>query len=218
MDAVKHLIQRSQEQDLVAFEQLVQMYQQRVYTLSYQLTGNHADAQDLAQEVFIRAFRSLDGFRFEADFGTWLHRITVNLWLNMKRRRGNVTLISLDEPVHTGDGEVTREVAAAAGDPEEELEEKEFRGLVGRALKELPAEQRAVLILREVEGYSYDEIARMLDLSLGTVKSRLNRARDALKKRVSALACEAGMALPGGKNKHGPAVVLKEGAGAGRTR
>ncbi|MGB9804721.1 sigma-70 family RNA polymerase sigma factor [Desulfofundulus sp.] len=218
MDAVKRLIQRSLERDLVAFEQLVQMYQQKVYSLSYQLTGNHADAQDLAQEVFIRAFRSLDGFRFEADFGTWLHRITVNLWLNMKRRRGNVTLVSLDEPVHTGDGEITREVAATAGDPEEELEEKEFRGLVGRALKELSAEQRAVLILREVEGYSYDEIARMLDVSLGTVKSRLNRARDALKRKVSALAGEAGIPLPGAENKRGPAAVLKESTGAGRVR
>ncbi|HHW44688.1 MAG TPA: sigma-70 family RNA polymerase sigma factor [Desulfotomaculum sp.] len=218
MDAVKQLIIRSQGRDLAAFEQLVQMYQQRVYALSYQLAGNHADAQDLAQEVFIRAFRSLESFRYEADFGTWLHRITVNLWLNMKRRQGNVTVLSLDEPVHTDDGEISREVAAGSGDPVEALEEKEFRGLVGRALQELPAEQRAVLVLREVEGYSYDEIARMLGLSLGTVKSRLNRARDGLKKAVTALAAGAGMTLPGAGGSSGAVKVMRGTAGTARSR
>ncbi|WP_084413253.1 sigma-70 family RNA polymerase sigma factor [Desulfovirgula thermocuniculi] len=185
MDHVTHLIRRSQKRDLAAFEELVVLYQQRVYALSYQLTGNHDDAQELAQEVFVRAYRALETFRGEADFGTWLHRITVNLYLNMKKRRSSAELISLDEPVDTGDGEVTRELRAATGDPLEALEEREFREMVERALAELSPEQRAVLVLREIEGYSYEEIARLLGLSLGTVKSRLNRARESLKKKLS---------------------------------
>ncbi|OAT79795.1 RNA polymerase subunit sigma-24 [Desulfotomaculum copahuensis] len=201
MDEVTELVNRSQHGDRLAFEQLVLMYQTRVYSLSYQLAGNHADAQDLAQEVFIRAYHGLKSFRREADFGTWLHRIAVNIWLNVKRRRDRATVVSLDEPVQTNEGEVAREVAASAGDPLEALEEKEFRGLVGKALNELTAEHKAVLVLREIEGCSYDEIAGIMDCSVGTVRSRLNRARETLKKKVAALAAENGINLPGTSHK-----------------
>lgn len=195
MDNVKQLITRSLDNDLDAFEQLVNLYQNRVYLLSYQLAGNHADAQDLAQEVFIRAFGALKGFRNEADFGTWLHRINVNLWLNMKRKQNSKTVVSLDEPLQTAEGEVYRELAATEGDPEQSLENNEFSRLVRLALRKLSREYQAVIVLREIEGYSYEEVAVILNCSIGTVKSRLNRARQMLRRKVSAIAEEAGIIL-----------------------
>jgi RNA polymerase, sigma-24 subunit, RpoE len=197
LDAVKQLIKKTLNNDLAAFEELVSLYQSRVYSLGYKLSGNHDDAQDLAQEVFIRAFGALKDFRNEADFGTWLHRITVNLWLNMRRKQVKQVIVSVDEPVRIGEDEVYRELAAAEGNPEQMLENKEFSGLVRLALGELPREYRAVLVLREIEGYSYEEVAAILKCSLGTVKSRLNRARQILKQKVTVLAQEAGVTLPG---------------------
>lgn len=194
MDNVKLLVKRSQKGDTGAFEQLVTMYQDRIYALSYQLTGNYADAQDLAQNVFIRAYRALPGFRNEADFGTWLHRIAVNLSINEKRRKKPD--VSLDNPVQTDEGEMPRLVASNGDSPEEAYEKKEFSNMVREALWELSEEHRAVLVLREMQGYSYDEIAQMLDCTLGTVKSRINRARQALKKQIVRIAANNGRNLP----------------------
>jgi len=194
LDNSKLLVKRSQKGDTRAFEELVKMYQDRIYALSYQLTGNHADAEDLAQNTFIKAYRALPKFRNEADFGTWLHRIAVNLSINEKRKRRPD--VSLDNPVQTRDGEMPRMVASDTESPEEAYENKEFSGMVRRALKELSVEHRAVLVLREMQGYSYDEIAVMLDCSLGTVKSRINRARQTLKKEITRLAAENGRSLP----------------------
>lgn len=194
MDNVKLLVKRSQKGDTGAFEQLVTIYQDRIYALSYQLTGNYADAQDLAQNVFIRAYRALPGFRNEADFGTWLHRIAVNLSINEKRRKKPD--VSLDNPVQTDEGEMPRLVASNGDSPEEAYEKKEFSNMVREALWELSEEHRAVLVLREMQGYSYDEIAQMLDCTLGTVKSRINRARQALKKQIVRIAANNGRNLP----------------------
>ncbi len=194
MDNAKLLVKRSQKGDTGAFEELVTMYQDRIYGLSYQLTGNHADAEDLAQNTFIKAYKALPKFRNEADFGTWLHRIAVNLSINEKRKKKPD--VSLDSPVQTQEGEMPRMVASNGESPEEAYENKEFRGMVRNALWELSSEHRTVLVLREMQGYSYDEIAGMLDCSLGTIKSRINRARQTLKKEITRLAAENGRSLP----------------------
>ncbi|HIE12556.1 MAG TPA: sigma-70 family RNA polymerase sigma factor, partial [Desulfotomaculum sp.] len=99
---VKTLVAKAQDGDMQAFEQLVMVYQDRLYGLCYRLSGNHADAQDLAQESFVRAYRALGKFRREADFGTYLHRIAINLWLSYRKRNHNE--LSLDDPVLTGEG------------------------------------------------------------------------------------------------------------------
>lgn len=186
---VRLLVRKAQAGDVRAFEELVVLYQDKVYNLSYYLAGNHADAQDLAQEVFVKAYTGLKGFRLDADLGTWLHRITVNAWLNLRRRQKNSPALSLDDPVQTEEGEVTRTMAVLdpAGDPVEALEGKELREKVQNALLSLPEEYRTVLVLREIEDYSYDDIAEMMQCSLGTVKSRLNRARRALKEKFMSL-------------------------------
>jgi RNA polymerase sigma-70 factor (ECF subfamily) len=186
LDHVKLLVSKAQKGDSKSFEQLVIMYQDRIYGLCYRLTGNHADAQDLAQNVFIKAYRALPGFRQEADFGTWLHRITVNLSINEKRKKKPE--LYLDSPVQTEEGLMPRLAVSNDPGPEELYEHKEFHQLVQTALEELSLEHRTVLVLREVEGYAYDEIAAMLDCSLGTVKSRINRGRQALKTKIMQLA------------------------------
>ncbi|MZP29530.1 sigma-70 family RNA polymerase sigma factor [Heliobacterium undosum] len=196
MDTVHNLVRKSQQGDASAFESLVTMYQGRIYGLSYHLTGNHDDAQDLAQEAFIRAHSALGRFRGDADFGTWLHRITVNTWINLQRSRKKHNFVSLDEPYEMEDGQVQRETAAASDNPEALYEEKEFRQLVRHALSELTEEHRAVLVLRDVHGYSYDEVARILDCTLGTVKSRINRARLVMKEKLTFLAKRSGYAIP----------------------
>jgi len=180
------LIRQAQAGDLRAFEELVVIYQDKIVTLSYYLTGNQADAQDLAQEVLVQAYTKLRSFRQEADLGTWLHRITVNLWSNMQRRQKFPNLLSLDDPVQTGEGEFSRTVASddPEGDPEEAFEGKELQESVRQALRSLSEEYRIVLVLREIEGYSYEEIAKITGCSLGTVKSRMNRARQALREKI----------------------------------
>ncbi|KAF1086034.1 ECF RNA polymerase sigma factor SigW [Sporotomaculum syntrophicum] len=206
LDKVKLLVEKSQKGDTKAFEQLVILYQDKIYMLCYQLSGNYADAQDLAQNVFIKAYRALPGFRNEADFGTWLHRIAVNLSINERRKRKPD--VYLDNPVQTAEGEMPRLVASDVEDPEIAYENKEFRNMVRNALQELSPEHRTVLVLREMQGYSYDEIATMLDCSLGTVKSRINRGRQSLKEKITQLAVWQGRNSPyqgkqhkGGGNK-----------------
>ncbi len=193
MDETGLLVKRAKAKDLSAFEKLVRIHQNRVYALCLKMSGNRDDAQDLAQEAFIRAYRGLHSFRNEAEFGTWLHRITVNVCLNARRKDGGRQIFSLDDPYQGEDGsELQREVATTNGDPLLALEEKEFLGLVRIALDSLSEEHRTVLVLREVEGYSYDEVARLTKCSLGTVKSRISRARENMRRRMTELAQEAG--------------------------
>lgn len=192
---VKILVTKAQNGDTQAFEELVMIYQDRLYGLCYRLSGNHADAQDLAQETFVRAYRALRKFRQEADFGTYLHRIAINLWLSYRKR--NHSELSLDDPVMAGEGELPRQVAGNERHPEQVLEETEYRTLIKEGLAVLAREHRAVLVLREMEDLSYEEIAATLGVAPGTVKSRLSRAREALKKAVCKLAKQKGLELPG---------------------
>ncbi|MBF7081563.1 sigma-70 family RNA polymerase sigma factor [Desulfallas sp. Bu1-1] len=191
---VKLLVNKSKQGSNEAFEQLVKLYQNKVYALCYQLTNSRSDAQDLAQETFIKAYRSLSGFRNEADFGTWMHRIAVNLWINIKRRKKPE--VSLDATITTDNGEMSIDVASNDETPDEKLERKEFNTLVKLALNDLSEEHRTVLILREMYGYNYEEIAQIMDCSLGTVKSRINRARQSLKEKILRQAQARDLKLP----------------------
>jgi RNA polymerase sigma-70 factor (ECF subfamily) len=180
------LVRSAQKGNLQAFEELIQNYQDRVFSYCFQLTGNYENAQDLAQDVFIQAFKSLKGFRGEADFGTWLRRISLNLWIN-KQRKNKISTISLDGPVPPFDREYSREIAATDEGPLDKIEQEEFLELVWKALGRLSIEFRQVLILRDMEEYSYEEIARLLGCSLGTVKSRINRGRKYIREEMEIL-------------------------------
>lgn len=202
MDNVKFLVKRAQNNDLSAFEELVRIYQNKIFALGMNLAGNRDDAQDLAQEAFFKAYRALGSFRNEADFGTWLYRITVNTWMNYRRKNTLPQPVSLDEPHLRDDGgEIWREVAAGSDDPLRTLEEKEFRGMVREALDRLSEEHRSVLVLREIEGYSYEEVSQMLGCTLGTVKSRLSRAREAMRRVIIEMRRQAGDTDPPGRKE-----------------
>ena len=192
------LVQKACQGDARAFEELILLYQDRVYSHCVNLTGNYDDGQDLAQEVFVRAYRGITNFRGQADFGTWLHRITVNCWINTKKNR-RPQLLSTDEPLSGEDGEMVRELSAADETPIEVLERQEFNQLLRQALDNLAPEFSTALVLREMEGYSYQEIADMTKCSLGTVKSRISRARRDLRQEIVRLLGSEAHGLPESK-------------------
>ncbi len=185
MVPVNDLIKEAQAGSLEAFDELVLLYQDRVFTHCCHLANNSHDAQDLAQDVFVQAFRNVRSFRQEADFGTWLHRIAINLWINWCRKHRKAVLLSLDEPLLFGEQELNRELAAGQDSPLEALEKTELKEYLHQSLNRLHPDYKAVLVLREMEGYTYEEISSLLGCSLGTVKSRIYRARKALLKEVT---------------------------------
>ena len=177
----KELISKAKRGDQDAFGQLVLAHQNKVYSLCVHLLGSREEAEDMAQEAFLRAWRSLDSFLGESSFSTWMHRLTTNLCLDHLRkqtRRQNISVAaSLDD-----EEAAIPEPAGQTGDPHEALERGERRRALAKGLRELPEHYRRPLVMREVGGMSYQEIAAALELDLGTVKSRIARAREALRK------------------------------------
>ena len=177
----KELITRAKKGDQDAFGQLVLAHQNKVFTLCVHMMGSREEAEDMAQEAFLKAWRSLDSFHGESSFATWMHRLTTNLCLDHLRkqtRRQNVSVaVSLDDEEAT-----LPEPVDHSGDPHEELERAERQRALTKGLQELPEHYRRPLVMREVSGMSYQEIADALKLDLGTVKSRIARAREALRK------------------------------------
>jgi len=177
-DAV--LVGKAQQGDMDAFESLVRRYQQRVYALCRRLTGAHQSADDLAQETFIKAYFALDRFDPRWPLYPWLRRIAVNSGLNYLKARGRER--SLDDGSL---GDRRTPPAARDDDPGERLEQAEFQARLDMAVESLPSDQKSVLVLRVHESMSYEEISRTLGLPLGTVMSRLNRARQKLKELMA---------------------------------
>ncbi|MBI4347065.1 MAG: sigma-70 family RNA polymerase sigma factor [Elusimicrobia bacterium] len=160
-----------------------------VYNLAFRLVGNEQDAEDLAQDAMIRALKALGRFRGECQVTTWLYRITVNTWKNRVRsekRRGLWKRVTFGLLGDSDDEEESLAEKLPSGEPAPDsgLETEDRAAAVQRALQELEPESRAVIVLRDLEGQSYEEIALQLGLPEGTVKSRLNRGRDALKQRL----------------------------------
>ncbi len=188
------LIERCLAGDDSAFDELVQRYQDMVFNLAYRLLGGYDESVDLSQEVFLQVYRKLGTFRRDASLRTWIYRIVINRAKNRqrwwRRRFGEMTAVSLDDfeanpklgqrLLCTGSAGLT----VSSGDlvaPDKALERKEVGQLLLDAIDELPFSHRTILLLKEVEGLSYDEISTTLDLPLGTVKSRLARARKSLR-------------------------------------
>jgi len=169
--------------DLKAFDELMRIHENRVYNLALRMSGNAEDAADLTQECFLRAFTSLRSFRGEAAFSTWLYRIATNVCLDQLKRRARRQQA---EPRADGDGlsDPLARVADPGADVDESILCRERQEAVQAALSSLPEHQRATLVLYDLEGFSYEQIAQLSGSSLGTVKSRLNRARLALKSRL----------------------------------
>jgi RNA polymerase sigma-70 factor (ECF subfamily) len=183
------LVERAKRGDVQAFEQLISQYEKKVFNTAYRLTGNYEDAADVAQEAFLRAYSSIPEFRGDSSFATWLFRIVHNACLDELRKRKRQRASSLDETVAGEDGEMDRQlaVADASDGPEQALERVEVQRTVQESISALDEEYRIVVVMRDIQGYSYNEIAAALGINLGTVKSRLNRARNALKEMFGSL-------------------------------
>lgn len=174
------------EEELAAYEALVRKYGAYVYNLAYRMSGRDADAKDLAQETFIRVFRAFRRIDPEAPLEAWLHRIVRNLYIDLIRKYPRGKEESLSAPVPTaGGGEVVREWPGAEADNPESLVDAEMDAEVQQALLGLPRDLRMVIVLSDVYGFAYEEIAQMLEVPLGTVKSRLHRARKILQQRLA---------------------------------
>jgi len=163
-----------------AFEEVVTSYQDRIYNTCWRMTGSIADAEDLTQEVFLRALRAAETFRAGSSVYTWLFRIAVNLAISHRRKRRLRAVASL-EGLNEGGASGRDLVDAAAVDPAETAARHDLGEAVARALGTLDVDERAIVVLRDIEGLSYAELADVLEVPLGTVKSRVHRARAALR-------------------------------------
>lgn len=167
------------EGDTNAFEKLVREYEKNVYNIALRMVNNSEDASDMTQEAFIKAYNSLQNFRGDSKFSVWLYRIVSNVCLDFLRSKNRRPTVSLS--VEDDDGEETEiDVADESQSPELLLERSLTRDAVRRGLESLPPDYRQILLLREIQGLSYDEISSALDLEVGTVKSRIFRARKKL--------------------------------------
>ncbi|NLT12937.1 MAG: sigma-70 family RNA polymerase sigma factor [Clostridiales bacterium] len=181
MTALEELavIERVRNGESDAFEALVLENQKKVYNLAFKMTGNENDALDISQEAFIKAFTGLKNFRGESRFSVWLYRLTYNLSIDLIRKNQRNQFTSLTYIDDSGDYS-DYEIPDLSGEPENEIERKELREAISKGIDELPEKHREILIMREITGMSYDDIAKTLGLSEGTVKSRLSRARQGL--------------------------------------
>jgi len=178
-------VRRAQEGDVRAFEQLFQQYHRGIFNAIYQMTHNDADAADLTQEVFVRAYRALPRLQTPEAFTSWLYRIAVNLSRNWLRDRGRVRVESLELPSDEGEEGSTREIADPSGDPAALIQTRAMQERVQEAIAGLSPDHRTVVTLHHLEGMPVEEIARVMDCSVGTIKSRLSRAREHLKRKLA---------------------------------
>lgn len=181
----KVLLDRCCTGDAAAFETLISSYQKKVYNIAYRMLGNIDDASEIAQEVFIKVFKSIRQFKGEAAFSTWVYKITVNMCLDELRKRKKSRAVYIDEAVRLEDGEVEKQIPGELPGPEEMAEKNELRKIVENAIRRLDEKHRCVIVLRDIQGMSYEEIAQILNCPSGTIKSRINRARAALKDMLS---------------------------------
>jgi RNA polymerase sigma-70 factor (ECF subfamily) len=183
MTAERQLLRRLRERDERAFRELVEVHRNTVYNLTFRMLGNRAEAEDVAQEVFITVFKTIDSFREESKFSTWLYRVTVNHCKNRIKylaRRHDRDRDELDDNSQAaGDG-----APALARQPDRALEGAQLERLMQEAISTLDDEHRVLVVLRDVEDLTIEEICEITGLPDGTVKSRLHRARLALRKKL----------------------------------
>ncbi len=174
----------ARNEDRREFDALVERYHKQAYNIAYRMAGNHADAEDLTQEAFIRAFRFFGQYRRELPFDSWLYKIMSNVFIDRLRRKPKVRIRSLDQPVITDEGEAQFDVADTGIGPEEAVLSREMDGHIQAALDTLPEAFRLTVIYADIEGLSYEEIAEATNTNIGTVRSRLHRGRRLLRNKL----------------------------------
>ncbi|HMS54150.1 MAG TPA: sigma-70 family RNA polymerase sigma factor [Fimbriimonadaceae bacterium] len=178
------LVERAKKGDRDAFDQLIRKHEKRAYQYAFRLTSNPEEAADIVSDAFIRVFTAVKNFKGNSAFTTWLYRILTNCFLDMKKREKNRQATSLESVMQTDEGEFERQIEDDGPTPHEELERRERERSVQDAVTRLPEYQQAMIVMYHGEMLSYEEIAEALDLPIGTVKSRLNRARLSLREEL----------------------------------
>jgi len=180
----KEVIERCKVGDEKAFAEVVLHSQKKVFNIAYRMLGNLEEAKDLAQEVFLSVFKSIKDLKEEIKFEAWLTQITLNhcrnRWKYLKRRQ-YFNSDSLDDPIETEDGSMPRAIVDPSDNPETLYEKKSIQQFIQRGLMKLKEDQRELIVLRDLQGYSYEEMGQWLGLPEGTIKSKLHRARMDLK-------------------------------------
>ena len=176
------LIKRAQNGDSKAFEILIEAHFKKIYNIAYRMAGNPDDASDMTQEVMIKLFRNINSFEGNSKFSTWVYRVATNTCLDELKKLRRHSTYSINSEISTADGEFMYEVEDTSPTPDLEVERGELADMVAKAIAALNPEHRAIITLRDIQEFSYEEIANILNLSEGTVKSRLSRARMQLKK------------------------------------
>ena len=198
------LVRKTKGGDGKAYEELVLRHQRRAFNVAYRILGDYDEALDITQDAFIQAYRSIAGFREESRFSYWLLTITVNLCRNRLRqwkRRSRNRTASIDQPIRCEDSEVRMEITDPSPSALDNVTARQTEGLIREEMMSLDEEFRTVLVLRELQEMSYEEIGTVLGIAAGTVKSRLHRGRgelrDRLRKRLSPTAGTPGTASSG---------------------
>ncbi len=181
------LIARCKQGERDAFDDLIRLYERRVYNYAFRLCGRYDEANDVASETFLRVYNSLANFRGDSSFITWLFRITTNVYLDEKKRQRARPSESLDEMLDLEEATVVRQIEDPSAGPAEVAENRERSDLLQEAISSLPDPQRMMIVMYHMDGLSYEEIAEALDSPIGTVKSRLNRARLSLREILKPL-------------------------------
>jgi RNA polymerase sigma-70 factor, ECF subfamily len=179
------LVSRAQSGDNEAFAELVGRYQNKIYRLARNITQSNEDAEDVLQETFLKAYSHLDGFQRNSKFYTWIVRIAVNESLMKLRKRKSDRTVPLDEPLDTGEESVAREIAVWDDNPEQRYSREEMQEILDEAVDSLKPDFRTVFVLRDIEELSTEETAEALGISVPAVKSRLLRARLALREKLT---------------------------------
>ena len=175
------LVEQSRNGDVDAFEELIRDYKKIAYNIAFKILQNVEDAEDASQEALIKVFKSIQNFNMESSFKSWMYRIVVNTCVDFQRKK-KINAVSIDEDIDLGESSpLHREIVDDSTNPDVLVEKKFNSKLINDALSKLDDDTKAIIILRDIQGFSYSEISEILSCNLGTVKSRLNRARRNLK-------------------------------------
>jgi RNA polymerase sigma factor (sigma-70 family) len=179
------LVQRTQQGDLPAYDELIRRYQERIYATIYHMTGSHEDANDLAQETFIKAFTALKTFKGDSSFYTWVYRIAVNKTINFRKLRKNRSHLSLNDMDFNAENDPDMVQLVSDKTPRRDAALSELHDKLGEAMQKLSPVHRLVVTLHDVQGLPHEEIATIMDCNIGTVRSRLFYARQQLQAYLS---------------------------------
>jgi RNA polymerase sigma-70 factor (ECF subfamily) len=179
------LVRRARQGDLESYDELIRLYQERIYATIYHMTSNHEDANDLAQETFIKGFHALKSFKGGSSFYTWIYRIAVNKTINFLKQRRHKTAMSLDDLDFNAEHDPDLVAFISDKTPRREVNLAELQEKLNEAMQRLSEPHRLVVTLHDVQGMSHEEIAKIMDCNVGTVRSRLFYARQQLQAHLS---------------------------------